>query len=161
MWIKGQNVPGALKDSNTPESYNLVRGKALHTRQNSAVTGEVNYDMKVLYDFWPHFLVRNFNPRMYEEFRNLAIEDAQQNTYGMESLIAFYDETLLSKRKTINDILARHYVELVGAEAERSPTDRLGLAKLRSAWRNGALDLKSRKKINDLLDPKLREELER
>lgn len=142
------------------ESYSHVLAKALHARQSSAGTGEVNYDLKVLYDFWPHFLVRNFNPRMYEEFRTLATEDAKQNPHGINGLISFYDE-VLSKPQTINDTIARHYVELVQAESDRSSTDRPAFAKLRSAWRNGALDLKSRKKVADMLDVNIREELER
>jgi la-related protein 1 len=44
---------------------------------------------------------------------------------------------------------------------KEDPNDRPGFERLRAAWRNGALDMKSRKKIDNLVDPKLREELER
>jgi la-related protein 1 len=98
---------------------------------------------------------------MYEEFRNCAIEDARyrQNTFGMNNLFEYYDEVLNSKKKTIPEFLAKHYVDLVSSE-DRSK-ERPGFAKLRAAWRNGALEMKSRKKIDNLVDPKLREELER
>lgn len=100
---------------------------------------------------------------MYSEFRDYAIEDFKQSmTVGMEALVDYYNETLKSKNKVIPDILARHYIELVKFEKQTANGDvRLAFAKLRAAWRDGALDMKSRKKIDNLVDPELREELER
>ena len=96
---------------------------------------------------------------MYEEFRNCAMEDARchQNVFGMTNLIQYYDEVLNSKKKTIPEILAKHYVELVNAE-DRSK-ERPGFAKLRAAWRNGALDMKSRKKMDNFVDPSFEKNL--
>jgi la-related protein 1 len=95
---------------------------------------------------------------MYTEFRQYAFEDAQSHALsGMNNLISYYDEMLISKKKTIPDTLAGHYVDLVKAE---SSEDRPAFERLRAAWRNGALDLKSRKKIDSLIDQKLREDLE-
>jgi len=76
----------------------------------------------------------------------------------MKNLISYYDEILNSKKKVIPETLARHYVELVKSE---DSNDRPAFERLRAAWRNGALDMKSRKKIDNFVDPKLREELER
>lgn len=76
----------------------------------------------------------------------------------MEQLILYYDETLNNKKKTINEVLAGHYVDVV--KGDDSPIQQSAFAKLRTSLRNGALDLKSRKRIDNLLDAKLKELLE-
>lgn len=97
---------------------------------------------------------------MYSEFREFALEDARVNAMsGIKNLISYYDEILNSKKKVIPQILARHYIDLVQQE---DPTgERPAFEKLRIAWRNGALDVKSRKQIGDLVDVKLRADLDR
>jgi la-related protein 1 len=158
MWVKGKS----RSQANGEEKYTDVRARALRNRESSA-TPETHYDMKVLYEFWAHFLVRNFNRNMYAEFRKYAFEDAQRNApVGMEQLGRYYDQ-VLNKPRVISDGLAVHYIELVNQEkANTEPNSQSqAFTRLRAAWRNGALDMKSRKKIDNLVDAKLKEELER
>lgn len=119
--------------------------------------------MKVLYEFWAHFLVRNFNRNMYDEFRKYAFEDAERNSpVGLEQLSRYYDQ-VLNKPRVISDTLAAHYIELVKHERANAESNARTpvFSRLRAAWRNGALDMKSRKKIDNLVGPELKEELER
>jgi la-related protein 1 len=160
MWVKGQKAQAPVTEENKNEPYNTVRARALRHREACPV-GEIDNDMKLLYEFWSHFLVRNFNPHMYQEFRKCAIDDYhnRKNMFGITNLIQYYDEILKSKKKVIPDILAKHYVDVV--KEEDPLKERIAFTKLRAAWRNGAVEMKSRKKISNLVDNKLREELER
>jgi la-related protein 1 len=96
---------------------------------------------------------------MYNEFRRYAFEDSRAFAMcGMKNLISYYDQILKSKNKVIPETLAQHYVELVNSEDNE---ERPAFQRLRVAWRDGALDMKSRKRIDNFVDSKLREELER
>jgi len=97
---------------------------------------------------------------MYDEFRQLAFEDSMScdTSVGLRNLVMYYDESILSQ-KVIPDSLARDYVDLVRAEAPGK--ERVAFDKLRAAWRNGALNLKNRVKIDKILDADLKIELER
>jgi la-related protein 1 len=97
---------------------------------------------------------------MYQEFRQLAFDDARDRDsfIGLHNLIAFYDESILSSR-VISDEVARDYVDLV--RSEMGKPDKPAFARLRAALRNGALPLKNRVKVDKLLDSELKKDLER
>ncbi|CZR60805.1 uncharacterized protein PAC_10701 [Phialocephala subalpina] len=159
MWVKGQRQQAVVSEHNSEELYTSFRARTLKNR-DASLPGETHPDMSLLYEFWSHFLCRNFNAHMYSEFREYALQDSQNNAIsGVKNLISYYDEILNSKKKVIPEILARHYVELV--QQEDPAGERPAFERLRVAWRNGALDIKSRKQIGNLVDAKLREDLDR
>lgn len=68
-----------------------------------AAEGDVPDDMKHLYKFWAHFLLANFNPGMYKDFRQFALEDAtpaKSSKIGLGYLLQFHT-TALSAQPSI------------------------------------------------------------
>lgn len=85
-----------VSDANNKENYSEVRNRAIKQRQ-AAAPGEVPIDMKRLYKFWQHFLTANFNPDMYKEFQQFALEDAKAQVpsqVGLGNLLQFHKSVL-------------------------------------------------------------------
>lgn len=159
LWVKDKEIPqDSLPQDAALEPYVQLRVKALKQREQAA-TGACPYDLDVLYQFWSHFLIRNFNNRMYGEFKFFAGDDAQQrrSPVGLQNLVQFYAKALASSNP-IRDHIVKDYVVLV--KSEPSILNGQAHKQLRQAWRNGALNLKNRKKLSDILDDDIKQSLE-
>lgn len=158
FWVKNSEIPVEdLPDENelVHEPYYSFRARALAQRE---APGSYKPDMDHLYEFLADFLVKNYNASIYHEFRELAKDDAKQESKnGVNYLVRYYDASLLSDRP-LPDQIARDLVDFVKGEKLEN---RLAYRKLRTAWRNGAFNMKSRYKIDRIIDADLRAELEK
>ncbi|KAJ4295743.1 hypothetical protein N0V88_004445 [Collariella sp. IMI 366227] len=96
VWVDGQSA--APKEQKDRKAYTEIR-QAAHEQRKGAKSGETPKEMQKLFKFWSQMLLVDFNAKMYQEFRDLALEDASQDApakYGLKHLLEFYDRLLLN-----------------------------------------------------------------
>src|SRR5262249_51365441 len=80
----------------TYHPYLSFRADTLKHRSEAGPTNTP--ELETLYRFFSHFLRQQFNNSMYEEFKNLAIEDFRSGvSMGLEYLFKFYEAKSLQE----------------------------------------------------------------
>ena len=155
FWVKDKDSPAhELPSDSSSVPYSDLKTKAIQERREAA-TGTCPHDMVVLYQFWSHFLVRNFNTTMYNDFRNLALADKDHGSeQGLAHLVKFYDACIYSPNTQIRARVASHYIDLAKTNSD------IGFDSLRRGWRDGTIPLKNRKVLLRFLDPELKASME-
>ncbi|EXJ85990.1 hypothetical protein A1O1_06359 [Capronia coronata CBS 617.96] len=114
--------------------------------------------LEPLYSFWGDFLMHKFNVAMYEEFKTTAVDEFKQgHGSGMAHLVRYYGK-LLGGPIPVSERLASDMATLMRDEKSE---DRAIFHTLRTAWRNGATNMKTIKRLRDVLTAEEKAELDR
>lgn len=164
LWDGKQGTQPSLplsSDVLVHEPYSVFRKRVLYERKLTPNQDD-DREMDVLYEFWSHFLVQNFNAQMYNEFKSLALDDlsSRNASSGFNRLIRFYG-AFLSSKEILPDEVLEDFLVLCRRELSSHLSGHIAFDTLRSAWHSQACDARNRLKIDRLLDASLRAKLEK
>jgi hypothetical protein len=144
---------GPLQPGQFDQSYVSLKTTAFH-QYHMGIAGA----LEPLYNFWAGFLAGNFNANMYQEFKTTAMNDLRQgNSNGLAYLVRYFNK-ILSAPLPLSERLASDMVELA---REESVASRTIFQALRAAWRNGATNMKTIKRLGDALTAEEKAELDK
>ncbi|KAK4449423.1 La-related protein 1A [Podospora aff. communis PSN243] len=109
--------------------YGEIRQEALEARKH-AQPGETPAPMRNLYRFWSEMLVKDFNSRVYTEFKDLAFADVNGSVpalTGIKHLLDFYRKLIYDTEapklwpqgRAMPSILQLHFYEAIELERAR------------------------------------------
>jgi la-related protein 1 len=130
-----------------PGQY-FVTYQALHDSSLQQREQGVEGAMKPMYSFWANFLVDKFNDGMYNEFKTLAESDAKEGDLVGQQHLTSYFQGALKSSAALSERVALDMVAMLREEKDNS---RAMFKMMRLAWRDGSLNLKTRKRIGDIL----------
>jgi la-related protein 1 len=131
-WKSEDTLVRGIPTIRRAKRYVDIRTSALQQRRSRASTEGYPYDMVILYQFWSHYLVRNFNTRMFEEFQKLAEEDfaVYGNVVGMLNLSQYFASALLH-HNSIPTIVLKNLIRLAQDELEPSHEELMAFRSLK------------------------------
>jgi len=152
-WIAKDAV---FAGSEFPENAHCELYTDVHDRALAKGTSAAMDYLPILYEFWSHYLVRNFDEQMFEEFQRLSKEDEELELgdIGMRNLIKFYDANLRSIWP-VRKIVLNGLISLVAWEKQQK-NSQAAFECLKSAWKRNDLHPKTRRRIDETLEQKWR-----